>query len=252
MNNKLIIVSIPFSDWEESLTNQEHLLIRKNQIHGKNILPISTSDYFLSHSIFKNTKETISILSNKSMFGKFMLTYFPTFIPRIYYYNFLDETFLSPESPDTKLIQKPNLGSGGNGITIVDKIDMPLKGYIISEYIEHTKYYAGHFLVQNGKIYDKTFFCSSYSYPNGIKKGRIIEYTSSDSLPVDDSIFSNIFEKLSYSGFADSDFTIVEDRIVIFEINPRPGGSLIHNKVYLSRFIDTAYRLYFTYKVNEL
>ena len=51
-------------------------------------------------------------------------------------------------------------------------------------------------------------------------------------------IVDQIFKDLNYSGFAVCDFIIVNDRIVIFEINPRPGGSLIHNEKYLNIFLD--------------
>lgn len=48
-----------------------------------------------------------------------------------------------------------------------------------------------------------------------------------------------IFDNLKYSGFACIDFTIKNENIIIFEINPRPGGSLIYNKKYFDKFIDT-------------
>jgi predicted ATP-grasp superfamily ATP-dependent carboligase len=48
-----------------------------------------------------------------------------------------------------------------------------------------------------------------------------------------------IFDNLKYSGFACIDFTIKNSNIIIFEINPRPGGSLIYNKKYFDKFIDT-------------
>ena len=50
--------------------------------------------------------------------------------------------------------------------------------------------------------------------------GRTINYTILPELLVDDSIFNKKISNLSYSGFADCDFTIVNDRIIIFEINP--------------------------------
>jgi predicted ATP-grasp superfamily ATP-dependent carboligase len=246
--NKLLIVTIPFPDWEDNIRVNPHLLIRNGQILGKNILPICQSDYFHKNSIFKNTKETIEVLDNKSKFGKYMLQNFPEYIPTIYYYQFLDETYVRlPENE--KLIQKPNTGCGGQDIKIVYSIEPSLKNHIISKYIEHKTYYAGHFLVKKGIICEKVFFCSSYSYINGIKMGRIINYTILPELLVDDSIFNKIFSNLSYSGFADCDFTIVNDKIIIFEINPRPGGSLIQNKVYFDKFIDCVVKLK---ELNEL
>ena len=244
--NKLIIVTIPFPHWEDSLKLNKYIVIRKEQIHLKNILPICQSDYFYKNSIFKNTKETIETLDNKSRFGKYMLQNFPESVPTIYYYQFLNEVYFNKDKIPLKLIKKPNTGCGGTGITIVDRIDTTLKNHIVSKYIEHTTYYAGHFLVNKGTIYEKVFFCSSHPYKNGIKTGRIINYTVLPELLVDDSIFNKIFSNLSYSGFADCDFTIVNDKIIIFEINPRPGGSLIHDKVYFNKFIESVIKLNFT------
>jgi glutathione synthase/RimK-type ligase-like ATP-grasp enzyme len=155
--NKLLIVTIPFPDWEDIIRVNPHLLIRNGQILGKNILPICQSDYFYKNSIFKNTKETIDVLDNKSRFGKYMLQHFPEYIPTIYYYQFLDERYVRlPENE--KLIQKPNTGCGGTGITIVEHIDTTLKDHIVSKYIKHKTYYVGHFLVNKGVIYEKVFF----------------------------------------------------------------------------------------------
>ena len=241
--NKLLIVTIPFPDWEDSIRENPHLLIRNAQILGKNILPICQSDYFHKNSIFKNTKETIELLDNKSKFGKYMLQNFPESVPTIYYYQFSDEVYFNKENKPSKLIQKPNTGCGGTGIKIVSSIQPGLRNHIVSKYIEHTTYYAGHFLVNKGIICEKIFFCSSHPYIDGIKMGRIINYTILPELLLDDSIFNKIFSNLSYSGFADCDFTIVNDGIIIFEINPRPGGSLIQNKVYFDKFIDSVVKL---------
>ena len=176
-------------------------------------------------------------------------------IPKTYYYNFKNkndiEQYIYPldNSLNNKKqikrgILKPNYSYGGNGIKIIEnikEIDYKLKNVIVSEYIEHSEYYAGHFLVIDGIIQDKIYFCSNYKYKNNIKCGRIKNYTIQNKLIVDDNIFDLIFTDLSYSGFADSDFIIHNNKIIIFEINPRPGGSLIHDKIYLNKFINSLY-----------
>lgn len=59
-----------------------------------------------------------------------------------------------------------------------------------------------------------------------------------------DNIFNKIFKKLDYSGFACANFIINSNKILIFEINPRIGGSLIHNKEYFMKFLNKLYNLY--------
>lgn len=247
---KFIIVDIPFKDWIYQFTNDDRFITRcvKTKINKMNldsykILPISVAGYhnYNSHvnNIFKNNLDNIDKLENKSKFGKYMLEYFPKHIPTLYYYQFDTERYINTDSPPNKLIQKTNIGSGGVGIEIVYSINTESNDIIISEYIQHIEYYTGHHLVLNGVILDKVYFCSSQLYENGIRKGRIINYTISHELPAEDTIFYNIFKNLNYSGFANSDFIIKDNNIIIFEINPRPGGSLIYNKEYFNKFIDT-------------
>jgi predicted ATP-grasp superfamily ATP-dependent carboligase len=142
---------------------------------------------------------------------------------------------------ENKLIIKSNKGYAGENIKIIYNIDynnLP-KNSIITKYIEHNVYYVGHFLILNGKVIDKVYFYNTNDDKNLIKKGKIIDYKVTEKLLLDDSLFNMIFDNLKYSGFACIDFTIKNDNIIIFEINPRPGGSLIYNKKYFDKFIDT-------------
>jgi len=43
---------------------------------------------------------------------------------------------------------------------------------------------------------------------------------------------------LEYNGFACADFIVENGEIIIFEINPRIGGSLIQNREKLNEFLD--------------
>jgi predicted ATP-grasp superfamily ATP-dependent carboligase len=71
---------------------------------------------------------------------------------------------------------------------------------------------------------------------NLIKKGGITNYTVLDDINY--NTFENIFNHLQYTGFASSDFIIKDNKIIIFEINPRLGGSLVHNKLFINKFIN--------------
>jgi predicted ATP-grasp superfamily ATP-dependent carboligase len=216
----------------------------QNQNNEMKIVPLSVRGYIKynndPNNVFRNNLDMVYILENKAKFGKYMLEHFPHSIPTVFYYQFNDETYVNQHIPNgiIKMIQKPNVNCGGKGITIVYKLNTALKDIIVSRYIEHKEYYVGHFLVLNGVIYEKIYFCSILPYSDVILKGRTINYDVKKTLPVDDTLFSSIFIKLSYSGFAACDFTIQDGNIKIFEINPRPGASLIMNKEYFSKFID--------------
>jgi predicted ATP-grasp superfamily ATP-dependent carboligase len=243
---QFIINYIPFSDWEPILYNNNKIIRCKdediNKLQNCYILPISIQDYFKYNNhlcnIFRNNLENIDILNNKSKFGKYMMNNFINNIPTVYYYNFDNNVYESNDITMMKMIKKPNIGWGGEGIEIVYNINNNLKDTIISKYIEHTEYFVGHFIILNGIILDKIYFSSNYKYDDNIKRGPIENYEIMIQLEVDDSIFYKIFSNLSYSGFADTDFTIIDNKIIIFEINPRPGGSLIRNNIYFNKFLD--------------
>jgi predicted ATP-grasp superfamily ATP-dependent carboligase len=207
------------------------------------IIPICVEDFItynhIENNVFKNDYNNIEILNNKSKFGKYLLEYYPQNVPPIYYYNFGSETYINNNLPSNqKLILKPNVAFAAQGIRIIYGFIPNIKEHIIQKYIDHTEYLVGHFLVLNGIIYEKVYFISQHKYNNGIKVGKIINYTVRHTINIDDSIFSKIFKNLNYSGFADADFIIHNDNIIIFEINPRPGGSLIFNSHYLNIFFE--------------
>lgn len=193
-------------------------------------------------SIFKNNIENINLLNNKSLFGEFMMKNFNDSHPICYYYNDSDITYINKDIDtinNINMILKPNCDSGGYGIKIINKIDITLKNVIISKYVEHTKYHVGHFIIKNGKILKKIYFSTSNDEKLFIKCGNIENYTICYNLECNEDIFENIFTKINYSGFSCCDFVIDNNKIIIFEINPRPGGSLIKNIEVFDDFLET-------------
>ena len=83
------------------------------------------------------------------------------------------------------------------------------------------------FLVHNGIIIHEIYYKSRESQNYHISHGKKMRYTS---VKLDIPIFCKIFQLLKYTGFACIDFKIIDDNIKIFEINPRLGGTLVHNK----------------------
>jgi predicted ATP-grasp superfamily ATP-dependent carboligase len=256
---KLLIHTLPFKEWLPNLNDCEQCIKYVDDTEYK-IMPICVNDYIkfndYSNNIFKNNLENIHILNNKSKFCKYMLSKWRDNIPFTYYYNFDKEIYINDSIIlYPKMIQKVNTECGGNGISIIDITNILDKNItilyilynvpciktnqIIQKYIQHEVYYVGHFLVLNGIIYNKIYFASNNNKNDiFIKKGSITNYDIQENISIDDSIFGEIFNDLNYSGFACSDFIIENNKIIIFEINPRPGGSLIGNKKYLNNFLD--------------
>ena len=243
---KFIIITILFDDWKIHLYNNDKCIcIKETDINDYisdefKIIPICVNDYIkynnFKNNIFKNELKNIEILNNKSKFGKFMLKSFPNNIPIIYYYNFENETYKNNIILSTKMIQKPNENFGSNGIKIINKLENNIKNHIIQKYIDHTENFVGHFIILNGIIHQKIYFYAQSM--NKILRGTICNYKITKNLKISDKIFEKIFNNLNYSGFACIDFIINNKNIILFEINPRPGGSLIKNKLYFNLFLD--------------
>jgi predicted ATP-grasp superfamily ATP-dependent carboligase len=246
-NDNYCIINSPFPDWKNILLKNNKITyfdnITKIDISNYKIIAISIENYKLynnlENNIFNNDLNNIEILNNKSLFGNYMKEKFIEYIPTIYYYNYNDITYINKPLENILLIIKPNIGYGSCGIKIGYNIfDKFTKNCIISKYIPHTIYYSGHFLVLNGIIIKKVYFYANKSNKQLVIKGRIANYKIIDKLNIDDTIFDKIFIDLKYSGFACVDFIISNNNIIIFEINPRPGGSLIHNNEFFNIFID--------------
>ncbi len=236
---ELFIPSFPFSDWRKHfLQTKKCTLVNKNKI-----MPLCIDDYIKYNNdpncIFINNIENIEMLDNKSTFGKYMLTNFPENTPPIVFYHFDNDIYYNELLVTDNMIKKPNKGYASIGIERITKFDKnEIKNNIIQTFIENEIYYSGHFLVLNGTILKKIYFYSDYKYSNGIKIGKIKNYKITEKLEIDDTIFDKIFSNLKYSGFACPEFIIHNDKIIIFEINPRAGGSLVSNKIYLNLFLD--------------
>lgn len=243
---------VPFKDWKATFHQHTKLvyvdempnLEKGTEAESDRILPLTMDNYirFNEHPrcIFKNNLGNIDILHNKSKFAEYMMRMFIENIPPVYYYNYENITYRHPSvnALNEKMIQKPNTCFGGKRIKIVHAIPRALKNIIVSKYIEHTQYFCGHFLVVNGTICKKLYFSILKKNTKDIQKGPVENYTIHDELEVDDTIFQKIFSNLSYSGFACADFIIHENTILIFEINPRPGGSLVRNVEQFGAFLD--------------
>jgi len=260
-NNLIFIIPrVLFLDWKHSLFKLNYIgyikyidndtYISKYIKNHIKLLPLDINSYTkynnYENNIFKNNLDNIDILENKSKFCKYMIKNFNNYIPKTYYYNFNDETYIVDNfinNKNEKLIKKENYGNSANNIKIVYNIEPNLKNHIIQKYIEHKEYYVGHFLVLNGMILNKIYFYSTNKNENGILKGAIQNYQIKKNI-LNDTIFNKIFKNLNYSGFACVDFIINSNKIIIFEINPRIGGSLIHNKDYFIKFLNKLYNLY--------
>lgn len=256
---KYYVINVPFIDWTIHFKNN-HNITYVDSINSIDftenckIIPICPND-FIRHNMIKLLFYTdlynISILNNKGLFAKFMMENFKDYIPLTIYYNVNNKLIYNSKITSPIMILKSTMGAGGMNVKIIKDSDFPknieeckiIKNFVVSEYIKHSILYVAHFLIIKGILIDKIYFYLEIK-SDTIYQGRVKNYKVCEQLPYNDNIFTKIFNKLNYSGFACIDFTILNNKIYIFEINPRIGGSLVFNIIYFHRFFFKLVKYY--------
>ena len=127
-----------------------------------------------------------------------------------------------------------------------DKINF--NNVILQEYINSEYLYVAHILCNNGVIVMSKIYYKQNPEKYYISKGSIIDYNTRDINCDEYDIFSKILKLNNYHGVCCIDYTIdSNNKIKIFEINPRFGGSLIENEKDLNLFILTMIEHNITY-----
>jgi predicted ATP-grasp superfamily ATP-dependent carboligase len=259
-NTKYYVINPSFTNWIDKLKKLECVkyVDSINNIISPDAIIISLSGTNMTISdpriIIQPDIKLVDMLNNKCKFGMFMMDNFIEYIPQIIYMSFEEENLLYYNNQynhdiNIKMISRPAIGFAGLMVRIINNIDMTEKNIIVSKYIQHTEYYTGHLLVICGKIIKQIYFKCTTDDPNHIQRGSVTNYqiltiNQLDCSTSSKSIFSKIFKKLNYTGFANADFIIHNFQILIFEINPRPGGSLIYNEQYSNEFFNTMITYY--------
>jgi glutathione synthase/RimK-type ligase-like ATP-grasp enzyme len=189
--------------------------------------------------------DAIRILNNKAKFTKYFIeNNLSEYIPKTY--------FIKTNSIDYKqeitfpCIYKPCIGSLGSNIRIIKNcsdLNFDLgNNYIIQEYVKNSNEYVGNFIVNNGKIIysiilKETFTDDLYYKNYSAKNYSIIDITANIT-----ETFNTIFTRLNYTGMACADYKIINDKVIVFEINPRLGATIIKTDL-LYNMIDELIKL---------
>lgn len=248
--NEYYVINCFFQNWGKCIpkyTDVKHVTRQykiPNQPNHKIIL-LDLNDRLLygwsDNAIFKMDISNIEILNNKCLFANYMMEHFPDNIPTTMSIYTETINYLNVSSKiNHKMIEKDAVNYAGRGISIIQTLKERKINTVVSNYIEHNEYYSGHFLIYKGEILKNIFFKGSNTDPNLIRRGPITSYQviEPNNMQADISVFGKLFKNLNYSGFACPEFTIVDKKIVMFEINPRPGGSLIANEKYCKEFFQ--------------
>lgn len=221
-----------FADGE----NLERTIIEN---HIDIVLPLSKSDFDSAHRhiseeqmthdmIIYPRHETVQILDNKLTFTLFMIEHFHDFIPTVY---FLDNVQL--HNVEYPVITKPIFSTNGVNMKVYhneEEFATCHDRIIIQRFIEDQNEYAAYMLCIDGRIitwkvirgkFDKYHIKTTNFSPNS--------YEILEKFDID--LFEPIVRKLNYSGGMCINFKFNEDtqKIDIFEMNPRFGGSAFTN-----------------------
>ena len=164
------------------------------------------------------------------------------------FYNFLTdqgfkEYFSQPlDVPDfsTSFIVKRLQGEGGLGIFLVwdekryeEVLQQPsLQGqpYILEEYIEGDNEYVFYVVCKGGEILWHASLMGQPPTDSHVQKGS---FTNASEITISSDIydvFKDIFKALNYDGPANFNYKLKDNKPIIFEMNPRIGGTLMDPK----------------------
>jgi len=243
--------------------NDINLILAYIQEHNiELIIPLTIEQKFLiidhmeqlSHVkiICDKNKQNTTLLDNKYEFCKYMIANnFNEFIPEVYITNY-NQTQIIHNKLTYPCIFKFHQESGSIGTAVLTNEDelnnafflMKRKNYIIQKYISGENEYAGHLYILNGDIKHFIVYMATNNRKNYIQYGsmktcvRMPDFNLTNSACM--NTFSELFKKLNYTGFACIDFKIIDNKLQIFEINPRLGGSLVCNITDLTDMIASS------------
>lgn len=245
---KIIIYGKHSKDWNEALNNIEMLNELDNffKNDGKILIPLMEKHSIeiiklnLEKFAFIPNLGEIIILKNKCSFSNFLKQ------------NKLD--IYSPFNYDKNddysypVIVKLNDSNYGNGSYICNKKEdfIERDNIVIQKYIQSNYEYTSNIIFKNGIRHILTY---KYTFEknNYIRNART-HPTKTEKIKLEnkyEEIFLLILEKLKYKGVCNIDFKIT-NKIYIFEINPRFGGSLMlkENKKDLTDFLKSYINCY--------
>jgi predicted ATP-grasp superfamily ATP-dependent carboligase len=176
--------------------------------------------------------ELIDLLADKGLFAAYLLERnLAAFAPQLYQ---------SHEDVDYPCIVKRTDLNGGLGVDqvldrealdqIVEAKSLHREKFIIQAWVGGTDEYVTHAVLRDGEIvWDKTFHYD-LGQDNALRTAQVTSDYRIERTPTPTSlrdVLSAIAADLGLSGPVNVDYKIVDGRPVIFEINPRLGGSLM-------------------------
>ena len=183
------------------------------------VIPISEKqiEYIHKNNLVTSNMAIINYDKYKLLKNKVMLN---TFLQK----NGFKDNIPKMENIDGKIVIKPIKGMSSNGVTFHNKIgNKKIKNdFFVQEYKRGNEEYSTDIVIVNNKIIQNTnkFKTEEFSVKNINKKEVSVE--------VDEHILKtieNMYKKLKLNSLVNFDYTIVDNNLFLYEINPRSGSS---------------------------
>ena len=184
------------------------------------------STYKLLYKIIVPSNHCINLCHDKLLFNQFLIEKgYEDFVPKkngISQYPF---------------ILKPRIGAWGKDISIIRNMHDEIKNahkiqsseYFKQEYINGDEEYTTHIIIKDSKIVFMATLRFNFNIPQYIK-GKETQPTKMQE--VDHSqfrkLFSDILVSMSYQGICCFNYKVIDGQLLIFEINPRYGGTMTY------------------------
>ena len=244
---------LPYSVFFNELDNIDKVILCIKENNINTIIPCTYKQMFF---IIENTsilsqyvkcilcnssKKSIKLLNNKMNFCNYMMENgFGEYIPKVFINHSDGKRNVQSDITYPCIFKLNKTCSGYKSVVILSVNNLysilnnkQNKNYIIQEYIVSPNEYSGHFYIMNGLIKYFVLYMATDNNKNYIQKGKMSNYVKVIDNRIDFcmDIFSKIFTKLNYTGFACADFKLYDDNLKIFEINPRLGGTIINDRL---------------------
>lgn len=212
------------------------------------ILPLTEPHIFELHQAnikaIMTTPEIIEIFSNKINFDKYVSeNNLSEYVPKSYSYN---------DYSGQIVIVKPPTGGSSIGMFLSNINHLPneiFNTHLIQEYIKEETEFTGNLVVQDGHILFGFAYYRHYGDRYYIKHDSQ-DFTTQQTAPISQE-YLDILElfllPVKYTGVCNVDFKLSRGTIIVFEINPRLGGSLFFTDHYydlslmIIRLMDVKY-----------
>lgn len=187
-----------------------------------------------------------------------------TFDDKVRFIHFMDEQDLMHLLPDVYVVShngqrtdyaeiqypcifKLAVTFGGTGSTVHLTAQKPVEldkvargtSYLVQQFIPGNVEYGGHIYVEGGAIRKQLYYRGARDASVHVQRGRMPKFDRFEELD-EAAELESMFGAVNFTGFACVDFKVSDQGIKIFEVNPRLGGTLIHNEPDLLSFFEAA------------